>query len=469
MPLPAVRSERLAHGLGVSPQQLAATTGFPAPAAPRSRACGAHLSSTRLGGASGNFGGLHCLEKSRSSLSDAWYNGAFMPSHASRRVRVLRILLPLLVLGLGIVAFRYLARPRSPMGQAEKRVLRLEVTRFEGAARELPLTAFGRVRAGEVLGLKAEVGGKVAGLSAALFPGKRVKRGQWLVRLDQNRLELARSRARANLETAQVELRLEKQRQRIAASEWERFKGQQAGEDAALALRDPQVRAAELAAQAAASDLRAAELDLEAATLYAPVDALVQSRAVARGETITPGQVLAELIAIDQLWLEVTLMPSVAARLAKQQAEAVVSLREGQSLAISGSVRGLGESDAQTGLTRVIIGLDVGALPEADVATLPGAYATARFAGESVADVFELPSRFLKGDGQLIAVDDGRAELLSVRVIESEAEGGDSVLVQVPGRDALWLSDAALSEVAPGAQVEVVERPTSEKPTAKVR
>ncbi len=392
-----------------------------------------------------------------------------MSHPASRRVRLLRILLPLLVLALGVVAFRYMSRPRSPAGLAEKRVLRLEVTRFEGAARELPIAAFGRIRAGEILSLKGEVGGKVASLSPALFPGKRVKRGQWLIRIDRDRLELARDRAAANVEAAQVELRLEKQRQRIAASEWERFKGQPSDEDAALALRDPQVRAAELAAQAAASDLRAAELDLEAATLYAPVDALVQSRAVARGETITPGQVLAELIATDQLWLEVTLEPSVAARLAKAQAEAVVSLREGQSLALTGRVRSLGESDAQTGLTRVIVGLDVGALAEADVATLPGAYATARFAGERVADIFELPSRFLKGDGQLITVRDGRADVLSVRVIESDADDEDSVLVQVPGREALWLSDAALSEVAPGAEVEVIEREAFEKPTAQAR
>jgi RND family efflux transporter MFP subunit len=73
-----------------------------------------------------------------------------------------------------------------------------------------------------------------------------------------------------------------------------------------LALREPQVRAAEVAVDSAESALDRARLDLRRTTLTAPFNALVVSEAVDPGEVLGARARVATLVGTDAFWVQVS-------------------------------------------------------------------------------------------------------------------------------------------------------------------
>lgn len=291
-----------------------------------------------------------------------------------------------------------------------------------------PVSGLGSVGALERVSLRSEVAGKVRDVSWR--EGSTVRRGQVLVQLDDDEAKALRDRAaaRSRLSTATLARVREQFRVEAASSQ--------------------QVEAAAADSAVARAELAIAEVALERTRLRAPFDGVAGLTDVSRGQWITAGQILTEVVSRGTPRIDW----SVPERLAS-------SIRQGMPLSWK-------DPGSGTTGTAVVEALDPVLEPSTRsrrlrascrtscAALLPGAGLELRLAGDT-APVVSLPSQVLSGNAAGLAVfvlRDGKAALAPVvagrrsidRIeIVSGVAVGDTVLV--PGA----------SPPKPGSPVEI--------------
>jgi membrane fusion protein (multidrug efflux system) len=277
-----------------------------------------------------------------------------------------------------------------------------------------PVSGLGSVGAPERVSLRSEVAGKVR--DVAVRDGAAVRRGQILVQLEDDEAKAVRDRAAARARLAAATLARVREQLRVEAA---------SSQQVEVAAADSAVARAELAI---------AEVALERTRLRAPFDGVAGLSDVSRGQWITAGQVLTEVVSGAKLRIDW----SVPERLAS-------SVRTGMPLTWK---------DPGTGAvgTAVVEALDptlsestrsrrmrASCRTRCDV-LLPGSGLELRLAGDTV-PVVSLPSQVLSGNAAGLAVfvmREGKAVLVPVvagrrsidRIeIVSGVAVGDTVLV----------------------------------------
>lgn len=151
----------------------------------------------------------------------------------------------------------------------------------------LSVNANGRIRSESSSALKSETGGTV--LEVLVRPGDRVRRGQPLVRLDTVPLGLALERARATVNTAELNYVIEIAPDSIAAGHKPPSPARRAFALAKSGLETARV------------SLREAELNLERAVISAPYDGVIERVNVSAGERIGSGADIALIVDLINL------------------------------------------------------------------------------------------------------------------------------------------------------------------------
>lgn len=154
--------------------------------------------------------------------------------------------------------------------------------------------------------VQPEVSGRIVERHPGLVDGGVVHRGETLLRIDPRDYEIALEEARTGVEVAKAEFAMEEGRQVVARQEWERF-GSKDEKPPPLALREPQLMQAELAIDRAQQRLRRAQLDLERTRLKAPFTALITKASLEVGELVGPSTSAANLVALDEFWVKVSI------------------------------------------------------------------------------------------------------------------------------------------------------------------
>src|SRR5690606_18073524 len=101
---------------------------------------------------------------------------------------------------------------------------------------------------------------------------------------------------------AESDLKLEHGRQEIAKQEWELIGDGRPASEADLPLRKPQLDSAKWNLDAAESSLKRARLNLSRTSIRAPMDAVVVSEQVERGQVVAPGFQIGSLMGVEQFW-----------------------------------------------------------------------------------------------------------------------------------------------------------------------
>lgn len=410
---------------------------------------------------------------------------------------VLRIVLPLLVLAGGVLVARRLIEKRAQSGLKPPAALGVlvETTPVARSTRPNRVVGFGTVGAAREVSLQPQVSGRILEVHPALVPGGRVPEGALLVRIESADYDLQVAQARTQVETARQSLELEKGRRAIAEREWKSLAADRRDKaDTAArgrALRDPQIRQAEAALDAANAALRQARLNVTRSRIEAPFNALVQTESVEVGQVVGPGAPAARLVGTDVFWVTVTVPLSELRWLevpghagggataavgaaaiqageafgAAQGGRAVVRVDTGQGLVErEGRVsRLLGDLDPLGRQARVVVevpdplGLKNGAPP-----LLLGSYVEVEFEGRALDDVVEVPRAALReGDRAFVAID-GALEIRPLTVVRRLR---DVVLVRaglVPGEA---LITSRIATPIPGMKL----RRLSELPAAPAR
>jgi multidrug efflux pump subunit AcrA (membrane-fusion protein) len=370
--------------------------------------------------------------------------------------RVLRILLPILVLVAAVAAARalMLAKPEVAARPQAKRELPVMVLRAQPAAHPIELQGLGEVKPVHRLVMQSEVTGRVIERSAALLPGGLLMRGEPLIRVDGRDHATVVAAQTAAVEQATAALVEERGRKQVAEYEWQ-TSAQQLGEDARkFALRETHARSVEASVSSARSQLDKARRDLARTQVKVPFDALVLDAGVELGQLVTPAAALATVVAIDRYWVEVAVpvsqlvhfeIPGVNVAPGGKGSPARVLLDAGAGVVIerSGFVeRLLGQVDAKGRMARLLVAVDdplglaaaraiaeapESAKPRATLPLLLGSFVRVRIDGAPLLDTTELPRVALVDDDSVWLVVDDK---LARREVEVAWRNADTVLVR---------------------------------------
>lgn len=213
-------------------------------------------------------------------------------------IRILKILLPIIILvaGLGIFMALVASRPK-PEPQVPEPVIPL-VRVVVVTHQEIPMTvqARGTVVPRTETTLAAQVAAQVISVSRSFEVGGFFEAGDVLVTLDSRDFELATEAGRARVAQAELRLAQQEAEARVAKQEWEQLG---VGDPDPLVLREPQIAEAQAALAAARAELQKAELDYERTRIRAPFAGRVRDKSVDLGQYVTPGQSVATIHAID--------------------------------------------------------------------------------------------------------------------------------------------------------------------------
>jgi len=296
----------------------------------------------------------------------------------------------------------------------------------------------------------AQLSPRLSGLveTIEIDAGDRVAAGDVIVRLDQRLAGLALAQAEASVAQARAALdeaiRLREEAERL-------------GEDRFLPDTEIQARRSAVQVAQAAVDVASAERDTAAErvarhVIVAPFDGVIAEKLTEAGEWVETGTAVAELVAVDDLWLDVQAPQRLWPRLRQRsEVSVVVDALDGQTFTAEVAARvPISDPDARTFLLRLV-------LPDTDPDITPGMSARIHLRLTTDADALLVPRdaliRYPDGTITVYVVDDGssppRARQREVTVgrvdgdmavIESGLETDQPVVVR--GNEVLGDGDA---------------------------
>ncbi len=381
--------------------------------------------------------------------------------------RMLKALLPVLVLGVALAAAFVMWANRPPVETLTPVVtppaVRVQAVAFESV--DLTVSSQGTVQPRTASQLVPEIAGTVLEVSPAFAVGGFFEEGDVLLQIDPYDYQQALIAARSQLAQAQLRLAQEEAEAEVARREWEEI-GQ--GDANPLTLRLPQVEDARAAVASAEAAIDRARRDLERAEVRAPYAGRVQTKDVDVGQFVNRGTAVGRIYAVDSAEVRLPLPDEELAyvdvpmsyRGAQQQAGPAVTLSAdfaGRRYSWQGRiVRTEGEIDPVSRMVHVVAEVADPYAPGSDPTRPPlavGMFVEAEITGRRVDDVVVLPWAALNGRDQVLIVDDdGRLRYRQVDILRSTSE---NVLVQGGLAAGERVSISALDAVIEGMAVQV--------------
>ncbi len=390
----------------------------------------------------------------------------------SAKSKLIKIVLPLLILVLAVVGMRVLIASREEPKKEVREIpgALVETLAVTRGSRAVKVVGTGTVQPFREITLTPQVGGRLLEVSPNFVAGGFFRTGEVLLRIEDTDYRLAVDKARATLAKAEYELANEQGLADVARREWERmgFSGEQ---PSPLVLREPQLKNAGASLLSARAALGQAELDLARTLIKAPFDGLVRSESVDPGQVVRVGTAVATLIGSEQAevlvplplaeldWLAVPRPGSAGPGAA---AEIRLSTGDDQHRWEGRLDRVLGEVDPQGRMARAVIkvadpyGLQAGGSERPALAM--GTFVEVTLHGRQLDDVVVLPAAALR-DEQTVWV--AREQKLQVRPVEVLRRTRDEVVIGsgLEAGDQVVLT--YLPGAAPGMKLRPIEPPAS--------
>ena len=346
---------------------------------------------------------------------------------------IARVLLPILVLGVGVGAMVFFVKSKKtpkPKNRSQRATL-VEIQSLTPVDHSVTVQTQGVVRPARQVTITPQVAGRLTEVHPSLVIGGHVSKGERLFRIDGREYALAVAQQEAQVAQAEFQLAMERGRTDVAEREWRQLgdgaaeAGGGAGPKAGgLARRAPHLKAAEAGVEGARAALDRARLNVERTSIRAPFDALVIEEHIEIGQVVAPGAPAATLVGTDSYWVEVSLPAAQLGVLEIPGAPAVISRRHaGQIVRRTGAaIRTVGSVERAGRLARVIVEVPfptrVGDGPgEPALPLLLEDFVEVSLTGRTMAGVFEVPrTALLEGDRVHLMDPDGKLVIRDVQV-----------------------------------------------------
>lgn len=213
------------------------------------------------------------------------------------------LFIPILAASVGAIALLVALGPEAEVQNFETPLAMVRVQTVRLGAHRVVVNADGTARPATRTAVAAQASGEVIRVAETLRVGTRVTEDAPLFRIRPAPYEEALAEARRRLAEAKLRVLRERASAELARTEWDGA----AVEPDPLALRIPQLAAAEEGVLAARAAVERAEEDLKNTEVQAPHAGLIASRNVEVGEWVTPGVLLVELFSLDVSEVRVSL------------------------------------------------------------------------------------------------------------------------------------------------------------------
>ncbi len=376
----------------------------------------------------------------------------------------LKIILPLLILVLGFLAFRMMGElKKAPQRQHQiQQGILVDVVELQPQNHQVSVFANGTVQAEQEIDLVPQVSGKVVWISPSFVAGGFFKKGELLLKIEASDYQLAAEKANAEIAQATLALATEKERARIALSEWDRVEMTDKGKPGPLVTREIQLQQEQARLAAAQANLKQAQLNLSRTELHAPFNGRIRTEQVDIGQFIKSGASIGTLAGTDRAEIHI---PIAADELNWLNSETMTTIPadiflpgENQVRWQGKIVRTLGEIESKSRLaTLIVVVADPYQLKRQTSLPLPnGQFVNVVLKGRTLNNVYSLPRRALRSGNTIwLADSDDKLAIHPVRIIRRERE---NIIIEpdVNKGDRLILS--ALSGVAGGTLLRPVQQ-----------
>jgi len=318
----------------------------------------------------------------------------------------LQIILVAAVLLAGIAANAILSSSSTAPRQtvAGSSTTPVEVIRPQVEDKPLKVTGSGVIQSRNAIDLSPEVSGRVVSVSPNLASGGSFKAGDVLFSIDDASLNAVLDQSRADLSSAEADLRVERAEAAVASQEWALLYPEESVPP--LVAREPQISQAVAAVQSAKAALEEARLDLSRVNFSLPFDGRIVSTTIEVGQNLTSGQSYGS--AYDGTSLEISVPLNASALDYLDPAEgrqARIVSRDGltqrtQSFAAR-VVRVDAELDSETRQATVTLAFNE------NTTLLPGTFIEVEIDGPIITDAHLVPERAVAEDRTIWVVADG--------------------------------------------------------------
>jgi RND family efflux transporter MFP subunit len=399
------------------------------------------------------------------------------PVSADKTSKILKVVLPLLVIGLALLAAQALMffGPAVPKTTREVKPTFVEVLTARVQDEQTVILAYGTVQVHQRLTVQPEIGGRVVKLNPRLVIGETLNKGATLLQIDPRDYQVAVNDQRASLAKAEFDLKVELGNQAVARREWNLL-NPAAGEVNALrrqlALRRPHLKEKRIALAAARSRLRKAQLDLQRTVLRTPFNALVLNESVEIGQLINMQSTVATLIGTDEFRVQVSVpiqqlewiaFPDTGhpqgspVRVIRERGNGEPVVRQGTVVELLGDVTENGRM-AQV-LVSISDPLELKNPAQGRRPLLLGEYVRVEIEGPVLNDVIVLPRAAIR-EGTRVWVKNAENQL-EVRPVEVLLSRKETVLVNQGLRDGEAIITSQVPAAIPGLPLQTVEQPPS--------
>jgi RND family efflux transporter MFP subunit len=279
------------------------------------------------------------------------------------------------------------------------------------------LSAMGTVIPSRSITLKSRVGGFVKEKSKKMIPGGLFKKGEIMLRLEEEDFLLNVARQKSALAKLQAGLRLEMGKQEVAREELKILQNgsKRPISNADLALREPQLAQIKADIAGAETDLARANLDLERTIVKAPFNCMVMTVNVEPGSQISSQDTLASLTGTDDYWVQASLPTDqlkwvdFPLKTHGQGSPAWLTTRDNPPRP-GHVIRLLGKLTNETRLATLLITIEdpLGLQRQGRSPLLLDSYVNIRIKGTQLSQVIALPRKLVRDGDQVWCVDDNR-------------------------------------------------------------
>lgn len=394
-----------------------------------------------------------------------------------KKSKILRIVFPLLIIGLAILGAQVLMLlgPTVPKASREVKPTFVEVLTARVRDEQTVIAAYGTVQGHQRLILQPEISGRVVKLNPRLVIGETLNKGVILLQIDPRDYQVAVNEQRASLAKAEFDLKLELGNQAVAKREWSLL-NPSAGEvntlSRQLALRRPHLKEKRMALAAAESRLHRARLNLQRTMLRAPFNALVLNESVEIGQLINTQSSVATLVGTDEFRVQVSVPIQQVEGIAfpgagHPQGSSVRVIRErggGEQVVRQGTVVELLGDVTQNGrMAQVLVSIadpmELAKPVRVRRPLLLGEYVRVEIQGPELHDVIVLPRNAIR-EGSRVWVKNAENQL-DVRPVEIVLSRKETVFIGRGLRDGEEIITSQVPAAIPGLPLQTVDEPSS--------
>ena len=357
--------------------------------------------------------------------------------------KAIKIILPIVILAVGLIAMRFLILNRPvPLKQTRENPGALvKVVKAESQERQIKIFGTGTVQPEQEVTITLQVNGLINKVAPGFAAGAFFRKGELLFAVESIDYELAVERAKASLIRAENEIIIIESKAAVARQEWERLKLKDQEEPNPLIVYGPQYEDAKANRNAVAASLKQAELDLQRTRITAPFNCIVRSEEVGVGKYVRAGNNVAMVASVDGAEIVVPLQLDDLRWLSiprqgnsEKGSDATVRLEVGTNLyQWQGQlVRSLGEVDMKSRMARLVVRVDDPYRLRTEGYTQKlnlelGMFVEVVFQGETLADMVEIPRAALRENSTVWIMDsDQKLKIVPVEIIRLQK---DTVLV----------------------------------------